>query len=332
MSTRKMQTEQRLIATDDLLFSDRRYQITRPEDIDPIAKSIQDTGLINPPIVQAGQGGYILVAGFGRAYACLSLKWRHMPCRVIVEATPPFDCLKIAVADNALTRQLNLAEQCRAVTKLREFCENARSLSALLEPLGLFIAPPLVEKLIRLSELPESVQDATAKNHISLNTALAFESIDRTSAETLAGLFENLRPTVNQQQEIFSGLHDLARLEETAIDRLLKVPEFADILDSAELDRGRKLQLFRAAIRRRRYPTLSCAEDAFYRHKRNLEMEAGMDLKPPANFEDTTFTMVIRFSSTRQLCRQADCLERICEHPDLKAILNKDIEDSQDLY
>ncbi|MFP3980535.1 MAG: ParB/RepB/Spo0J family partition protein [Desulfobacterales bacterium] len=327
-----MQAEQRLIAIGDLVLSDRRYQITRPENTDRIASAIRGAGLINPPVVQAGQHGYILVAGFGRAAACLNLQWRHIPCRVLAGTTSPLDCLKIAVADNALTRQFNLAEQCRAVAKLREFCENARSLSALLEPLGLFIAPPLVEKLFRLSEMPEIVQEAAAQNHISLNTALSLESIDRTSAEAMAGLFKSLRPTVNQQQEIFSGLHDLARLEEISIDRLLKIPEFADILDSADLDRGLKLQRLRTAIRRRRYPALSRVEDAFYRRRRSLEMEAGMDLKLPANFEDTTFTMVMRFSSTRQLCGQAECLGRICEHPELKAILNKEIEDSQDLY
>ena len=332
MSARQMQAEQRLIAIGDLVLSDHRYRITRPENTDRLANAIQDAGLINPPIVQAGQHGYILVAGFGRASACLNLQWRHMPCRVLAGTISPLDCLKIAVADNALTRQLNLAEQCRAVAKLREFCENARSLSAILEPLGLFIAPQLVEKLFRLSELPEAVQNAAAQNHISLNTALSLESIDRTSAEAIAELFENLRPTVNQQQEIFTGLHDLARLEETAIDRLLKVPEFAEILDSADLDRGLKLRRLRTAIRRRRYPALSHAENAFYRRRRSLQMEAGMELKPPANFEDTTFTMMMRFSSPRQLCRQAECLGRICQLPELKAILNKEIEDSQDLY
>ncbi|MBS3808566.1 MAG: ParB N-terminal domain-containing protein [Desulfobacterales bacterium] len=329
-----MQAEQRVteIETDSIILEDTCYRFTEQGNIEAFAESIRGAGLINPPVVQRRQENFRVVTGFRRTAACMYLKWRRMPCRVLAGDTDFLYCLKIAIADNALTRELNLGEKSGIVGKLQAVCDGPHSISALLESLGLFIAPPLVEKLSRVAVMPDSVRLGVACNYISLNVALALESAARDSAEAVAGLFADLRPTVNQQQEIFSGLNDLAGIKGLSISALLKKKYFSDILLCRDLDRGRKLKLFRLELYRRRYPALSRAEAEFYRRRQNLELEEGMELKPPANFEDTEYTIILKFSSEQQLSRQAEILHEICRHPDLKAIISREIEDTKSLY
>ncbi len=329
-----MQAEQRVteVETDSIILEDTRYRFTEQGDIESFAESIRGAGLINPPVVQKRQKNFRVVTGFRRTAACMHLKWNRIPCRVLAGDADFLTCIKIAIADNALTRELNLGEKSGIVEKLQAVCDSPHSISTLLESLGLFIAPALVEKLSRLAGMPDSVRQGVAGNYISLNVALALESMPRDSAEAVAGLFADLRPTVNQQQEIVSGLNDLAGIKGLSISGLLKKNFFSDILLCRDIDRGRKLKLLRLELYRRRYPALSRAEAEFYRRRQNLELEQGMELKPPANFEHTEYTMVLRFSSEQQLCRQAEILGRLCRHPDLKTILNREIEDTQDLY
>ncbi|MCF8024463.1 MAG: ParB N-terminal domain-containing protein [Desulfobacteraceae bacterium] len=328
-----MQAEHTAIDTAFIDLSDKRYLFTDQRGIDTLADSVGRVGLINPPILQMRQNGdYRVVSGFRRVSACIRLNFRQIPARTIGSEADFLYCIRIAVADNASARALSLAEQRRLVEKLYDLCGSKEAVSSALDQIGVFMPGELVEKFIRISTLPPAVQEGYAENYISLNTALAMESMSRASAEAVARLFEILRPTVNRQKEILGGLNDLAGRQGITIESVLRSREFADILEAMDIDRGRRMHLLRSEIYKRRYPALSSAEAEFFRHKNNLGLEEGMDLKPPQNFEDTTYTVILRFSSTRQLCCQAETLGRICRNPDLEVILKREIEDQQDLY
>ncbi len=328
-----MQAEQEEIEADLIDLSDRRYFYTDYRDIEGLAESIRSVGLITPPVLQAGQGaGYRVVAGFRRTMACINLGLRQIPARVLPARQEALHCLRLAVSDNAQARPLTLGEQLRLVGKLLVFCESRDAVRAVAQEPGFCIPGELVEKLIRVSALPEALAKGVEKSYISLNAAIGMESLEPLSAEAVAGVFELLRPSVSQQKEILEGLKDLAGRNSVMIHEMLGNRRFSDILHSQQLDRGRKLQLFRREIFRRRYPVLSRAEAEFCRRRKNLEMDENMDLKPPQNFEGTTYTIIVRFSSAPQLCGYAQTLGRICRHPDLEAILKREIEDPEDLY
>ncbi|MCF8110543.1 MAG: ParB N-terminal domain-containing protein [Desulfobacteraceae bacterium] len=328
-----MQAEQESIDTALIDLSDQKYFYTDQQGIEELAGSVGFVGLISPPVLQAKhKGGFRVVAGFRRVSACISLNLEQIPARVITAETDALYCFQVSVADNAATRALNMGEQCSLVENLHNLCGTKEAVSQALEPAGLRVPPALVEKFIRLSKMPDEVRQGVSGNYLSLNTALDMESLSRASAIAVAGVFRKLRPGLNQQREILEGLRDLAGRGETSIDSMLEGPEFSDITDSYDIDRGRRFSLLRSLLYRKRYPALSRAEDAFYRRKKNLGIGGDMDLKPPAYFEDTVYTMILRFSSARHLCSHAEALGRICRHPDLEAILKREIEDTSDLY
>lgn len=323
-----MEIDVRQIPVDLIDTADTRFRITEPGGEDALARSVAQAGLTAPPVTRQHGSHFIVVAGFKRIEACRRLGWPRVPCRILSAAESDFSCLKIAIADNAWIRSLNLLEQARAVAGLRGHCESSAEWSEVATTLGLSVNPALADKLTRLLSLDPAVQRAVAGGHMSLNIAMALESVDRESAKAVALLFERLRPTVSQQKEVYEGLNDLARAGDHTIAGLLGQGDFAEIIDGENPDRGQKLRALRRQIRWRRFPALSRAEAEFYRRKRNLNLPEDMDLRAPPDFEDTVYTLALRFSEPRQLCRQAEQLGSICRHPDLAAILKREYEDS----
>lgn len=333
LSAGRMQAEQQIIETTSVDLSDPSYLFTDQHGIDALAESVRNIGLITPPVVQLRrQGGFRVVAGFRRIFACGRLELPRIHARILPPETSSLYCLQVAAADNASGRTLNLGEQCRLVEKLHGLCGTKEAVSQALQSAGLFIPAEMTDKLLRVSALPEPVKAGVAKNYISINTALAMESMPRRSAEAVAVVFDILRPTLNQQREILAGLNELAALNDAGIGSLLENRKLSHILNSPDIDRGRRLNMFRSEIRSRRYPWLSRAESEFFRRRKNLGLGENMDLKPPANFEDTKYTFTVRFDSAGQLCRSAEKLEKICRHPELHAILKREIEDPPDIY
>lgn len=328
-----MQAEQQITETELVDLSDRSYLFTDQHSIETLAGSIRALGLITPPVLQKKQqGGYRVVAGFRRISACRLLGLQRINARALPAEAGFLYCLQAAAADNASARSLNLGEQCRLIEKIYGSCPTKEAVSQALAAAGLCIPEEMVDKLLRVSRLPESLKTGVAQNYISINTALEMESIHPSSAGAVARVFKILRPTVNQQREILAGLKELAGRQDTGIDSLVKDRELAGILGSPDIDRGRRLNLFRSEIRKRRFPWLSRAEAEFTRRRKNLALDENMDLKPPANFEDTVYTFIVRFSDAGQLCKSAETLERVCRHPELHAILKREIKDSPDIY
>lgn len=54
-------------------------------DIETLAKSIREIGLLNPITVREDGSSYRLLAGFRRLKACKSLGWEKIPSQVLEE-------------------------------------------------------------------------------------------------------------------------------------------------------------------------------------------------------------------------------------------------------
>lgn len=321
-----MQAETRLILLNEIDTRDNRYQISDSVLPEGLSESIGDAGLISPPWVQQRRAGQTcrIVAGFRRIIVCRQLGWPQVTCRVLPADISRLSCWKIAIADNAMTRTLNLVEQASAVAGLMDACDgDARRAAQLAGPLGLRVNPELIRKLIRLLALPGAVQQAVAQNRMSLNMALNLERVDESSAVAFAGLCQNLKPTVNHQQEIFTGLYELARLQDKSLADILAQSDFSEILHPTRKDRRRQLQILRRTLYNLRFPNLSRSEAAFEQKKKNLGLPENMNISAPPGFESNVYTLTVRFSQSRQLCDCAEKLAVICRNPELAALLDR---------
>jgi hypothetical protein len=87
------------------------------------------------------------------------------------------------------------------------------------------------------------------------------------------------------------------------------------------IDKAYRARTLRSYLRKRRYPQLSDAEAVYRERVKELKLENGTKLIPPANFEGTTYTFCIDFNNLEEIKKRRSVLDRIINNPALKSIL-----------
>ncbi len=300
---------------------DESFRITTAADSDDLMASIQDVGLLNPPLLLGKGDNYIIVSGFRRVEACQRLGRSQINARVVDSATSRAECVRFAITDNAFQRPLNLVEQSRSIHLLSGFFDDHQALAKELSALGLPENPSIIEKLKRVCHLSPSIQSGILSNTISLATALELGKFGQDAGDRLAVLLQGLKLSLNRQREIIFLVKEIALRDDVSIPAVLEDQGVIRILDNEAFDRNQKARKFRAYLRQRRFPSLTEAERKFEGHVKELKLGSGIQLIPPANFEGSGYTLKLSFKNLTELHHRKAAFDAILEHPSLAKIL-----------
>ena len=138
----------------DVDSTDTTFRITTRTELDTLVLSIQQLGLMQPPVLKYSSSGYVIVCGFRRIAACRNLGWIQIPAKVLKKNFGLFEMAQLAVADNALQRPLNLIETSRALKLLLDANAQNEALVKTAAMLGLAISPSIVSKIKKICDLP----------------------------------------------------------------------------------------------------------------------------------------------------------------------------------
>lgn len=307
----------------DLL--DHRYRISTVVDGAALARSIAAAGLISPPVLchHGEEGRYCVVSGFRRLAAMSCLGHEAVACRVLPQETPPLPCARIAVADNALQRCLNPMETARALALLRSVTEGDSLFAEQVEALGLDVHPSRAAKYIELVRLPEPIQQAVETGAIPMDIAIELSRLEPAEAGALADLFARLRPSLGKQREILVLCREIVLREGSSILRLLGEEGIRNVFNDPSPDGNVKTASLRKILKRRRFPALSKAEEAFEAARKSLKLPTDAQLSPPASFEGRIYRLGLAFQSLEDLKRHRNTLDRLLDDPALKKILDR---------
>jgi hypothetical protein len=134
-------------------------------------------------------------------------------------------------------------------------------------------------------------------------------------------LFEQLKLSLNKQKEIVTLSSEIARREDISICQVLACDTFQQILADQDLDRRQKGQKVRSFLRQWRFPRIVKVEQTYYAHLKKLKLDPAIKLIPPKEFEGTTYTLNLNFTSLAHLKIIQSKLDKITEHPSFKEIV-----------
>jgi len=297
------------------------FRITTREDVAELLVSIQHDGLISPPLLTENNGSFTIVCGFRRVAACRKLGWHAISAGILEPDKGDLDCLRVAIADNAFQRPLNLIETSRALHKLAALTGAGNQLSEIATGLGLPANPAVIGKIRDLCLLPAPIQRSILDDTISLSMANELATLDSDSALAFTRLFDRLKLSLNKQKEIIMLITEISRRENIAGLQVLQDQKLREIIDSEDLDGGQKGRYVRAFLRQRRFPRIVSAEKKYDLHCKNLKLGSDIKLIPPKEFEGTAYTLNLNFSNLAHLKVLHKKLSQIIEHPSLKKIL-----------
>ena len=170
-----------------------------PAAIDELAESIRKHGILQPLLVRArtdGEAGYQLIAGERRWRAAQQVGMETVPCRVI--QFEDRQACEAALEENLKREDLNVLEKAAA------FKDYLERFGGTIEELGrqLSMNRATVSNMMRLLELPESIQQLLRSNKITGGHAKALLPLSEAQQNELARQIEQEQLSVRRVEEI----------------------------------------------------------------------------------------------------------------------------------
>ena len=201
------------------------------EEIQKLAESIRDHGLIQPIIVRVIEDErYQIVAGERRWRACKMAGISEIP--IIIKELTDEDTAKIALIENVQRADLNPIEEASAYKQLID--EYGMTQEAIAKMVGK--SRPVIANSVRLLDLPDEVRSMLEESSISVGHAKALAAIEdeelmlETARKAAKGLL-----TVRNIEKISA---ELAKQEENTEEKPMTSDERAERNRYTEIELG----------------------------------------------------------------------------------------------
>jgi ParB family transcriptional regulator, chromosome partitioning protein len=174
------------------------------EEIDDLAKSILQSGLLQPLIVRIRDSRFELIAGNRRYKACKKLGWRKIICHVL-EVTDK-EAFEISLAENIQKKTLNPIDEALA---FKNYVTDYGwgGISELAKKVGKSIS--YVSKRINLLQLPSEVISSIIDSRIDTSTAEELLYVkDVCKRSELAELISSRKLSLRKARDIRRDLED----------------------------------------------------------------------------------------------------------------------------
>jgi ParB family chromosome partitioning protein len=313
---------EQLVALDRIDSDDATYRITTRTGIEDLTASITRMGVVHAPILQARGDRWRIIAGFRRVAACRSTGRTDVTAKVLPADAAQHRRIELAVADNSLQRPLNLVETARSLKLLSGCHSTPEALTAAAAALHLPDSPNLLQKLLRLATLSESIQEAVLEEVIALSMALALADLEMPLADEWIRIFRDLNIGLNRQRELLTLVAEIAIREDRTAADVLFDPAVRQILSPTDGDAAQKYRMLSAHLRQRRFPHVTRAKQRFDRLVKDLSFGPQLQLTPPAHFEGTDYQLRLSFRSPEDLRNHLQTIEALLQHPDFKTIID----------
>ena len=280
-------------------------EVAAAPDLDRLAASLREVGLINPPWLQPQPGGdrFGVVTGARRIQAAADLGWQEITVRLVPAGTPDLYCLLVHVMDNAFTREFNLREQADLAVRLLSHTDRETVVAKYLPYLGLPPSQAHLSRLIKTAGLDAPWQQLAASGRLALTAAARLADWDSEARAAAWPFWDSLRLSQSKQEELLDQVAILARREGISPAAVLARDELRRALTEPDRTPQERVQAVRRHLYAQVHPRLSAAREAFETALARLGWKRNprLRLQPPVVFEGPDFQLEIKFRDGPEL-------------------------------
>jgi len=305
-----------------IALEDRAFVITFGRTCESLARAIERTGLINPPLLARlqGQETYRIVCGFLRIQALRQLGFTEIPARVLPDGIEDMKILELALSDNLSHRALNSVEQAGAVKRLLHYMPETEVIECWLPLLGLAPSAKALDSCLRIDGLELEIKQTLAAGAISGHSAAELALLSAEDRLSVYRLFSSVHLSASKQAEIIETCSDLARRDGTDIQEILRAAGIAAVLADPNPDLSYKGEQVRRFLRRCRFPRLTRREELFSTLAKKLPRLGNVRLVPPQSFEGDAYRLEIAFSRPETLADAAETVRALAHDERLHSL------------
>jgi ParB family transcriptional regulator, chromosome partitioning protein len=220
-----------------------------PGDLDDLANSIRQKGLLQPILVRCKKEDtyYEIVAGHRRYESCKKLGWRKIICHII--ELDDREAFEVSLIENIQRKNLNVLEEACA---LKNYVSNfgRGGISDLALRIGKSIS--YIDKKIKLLDLPANVLDSLCHYSISHSTAEELLSLknDKAKQSELAKLAQTNNLSSREIRELIKDIKREAVYDYETDETDLWEPKIKDIDEKVRKSFDKSIIALRIAMTR----------------------------------------------------------------------------------
>ncbi|HKW05016.1 MAG TPA: ParB/RepB/Spo0J family partition protein [Nitrososphaerales archaeon] len=159
-------------AVDTRLIKPPKLPLRDSLEVEEMAASLRERGLIQPIVVRVSGDRFEVVAGVTRFLACKKLHWKSVPC--LVRELSDMEAFETALTENVQRRSMNAIEEAQAFKKYID--ENGRGGEGRLAKV-IGKSQEYISHRLALLSLPEKVQEEVIRGRIKPSTAQEIASL-----------------------------------------------------------------------------------------------------------------------------------------------------------
>jgi len=295
------------IKLDEIDFSERPFVFSLPKRDKLLLESIRRYGIIEPPVVLENREGLFPICGEGRLLSAKTLGMTTIEVLILRELAP-LEALHLSLESN-LFRGLNLAEKAEVVSRFERYLPPEEVSRKIFPRLGIPENPRWYFFLKRLSESPEEIKLAVAKETLNPKVAETLTKFPSERQLFFLALFQRFRFTFSEQREVLIGLLDLSKRYDLEIEEVV-AREFSEMADR----KG-----FLKKLRRLLKPQVHRFEEDLLRTQKVL-LKKGIHFEATQAYEKDRFKISFDFKTREELIQKIRALEDFSEtYPSFEA-------------
>ena len=142
------------------------------QEVESLVSSIKEHGLLQPILIRPYQNNFELVGGHRRFYACKSLRWRPIPCKI--REMNDKQAFEIQLTENIQRKSMSALEEAEA---FRKYVQDLGwgGVTELAKKIGK--SEEYVSHRIQLLKLPQDVKEKIMLNKLSVSQALELTTV-----------------------------------------------------------------------------------------------------------------------------------------------------------
>jgi len=314
------------ININDIDLTDERYKISFSNtDIDFLARSLRETGLIYPPIVRPLNNKFIIISGFNRIRAHIHNNRVHNNgIKILVYKTEPdateYQCLLKSISSLAFQRSLTLAELILCTKRLHEFLDKQQIAQKSPAIFNTELAEGFVRDLLFIGDLPDPGLQLIHTGNLSFKSAKRISLLGKETIKVFLDIFSKIHASQNKQLEIILYIMEISARDAIKPKAVYMNQEIQDILSDEKKDPGLKTRDLRACLFEQRFPIVFKAHQRVMEKITSIKLGNNIKILPPKNLDSQDYSISFTAKNYNQFQAKVQSLHKSLENKKLKEL------------
>lgn len=305
----------------DIDINDDRYCISGlHDDIDQLAASIRETGMICPPMVRQIDHKFIIVSGFNRIRAQIHNNEISTPAYQLDPQTSDHDCLVKSITALAFKRPMTHFELIKSIQKLHQFLTTEQIAKKSSAIFNTDLNTRFVADLFALGALPPLGLSLIHNGRLSFKAAKRLADYDSETLAAFLGVFSAINASHNKQLEIILHTMEISARDGIAPKAVFNHPDVQQLLEDDQKDAGLKTNLLRTLLFEKRFPMLFKTRSQVQKKIEAIHLGHNIKFLPPKNFESQNYTIEFTIKNHAELMTKVLALHSALETREIKDV------------